>query len=270
MAELPLIVDPRTLAERRHDAGVRIVAVAPAADFESGHIPGATRVGYDEITRDAPPVKGLIADSDTLAAALSRAGIDNDSHVVAYDGTGGGAAGRLLFTLDAVGHGGGLSLLDGGLPAWVAAGGELSTGAAPSRPARYKPGRRPECVADHAFIRAHLDDPGVRLLDTRSEPEYRGLDVRAAHGGHIPGAVNLEWTTFKTDDGRLRPRDELLGLLAESGVTPADEVVVYCQSHHRSAHTYVALKALGFKRVRGYPGAWSDWGNRDDTPTEHG
>lgn len=268
MADLPLILDVETLDAHRADAGVRIVAVEAPADFETAHLPGAVRVGYDEITRDEPPVKGLVPDPETLAAVFSRLGLGPGDHVVAYDRSGGGAASRLLFTLDVAGHEGGLSLLDGGLQAWVAHGGEIESGAVEPTPSSYPVRMRPERLADREYIAAHLDDPGVRLLDTRSAPEYAGSDVRAARGGHIPGAAHLEWTELKDERDRLKPRETALALLADRGIRPEDEVVVYCHSHHRSAHTYVALKALGFERVRGYPGAWSEWGNRDDMPVE--
>ena len=108
------------------------------------------------------------------------------------------------------------------------------------------------------------------LLDTRTPAEFSGADRRAARGGHIPGAVNVDWTlTMDPDRHRaLRPADELRALYAQAGVDPDAEVVAYCQTHHRSSHTFWVLRHLGYRRVRGYPGAWSDWGNRDDTPVE--
>lgn len=266
MARLPPILSAETLAEHLGEPGLKIVAVDAPADFEAAHLPGAVRVGYDEITRDAPPVKGLMPDADALSAVFSRLGLTPGEHVVAYDRSGGGMAGRLLFTLDAAGHEGGLSLLDGGLRAWVEAGHETDSGPVEPEAAEYPAHLRADRLADHDYIAAHLNDPGVKLLDNRSAPEYAGSDVRAARGGHIPGAAHLDWLQLKDDGDRLKPREEVLRLLAERGILPDDEVVVYCHSHHRSAYAYAALKALGFERVRGYPGSWSDWGNRTDTP----
>jgi len=97
-----------------------------------------------------------------------------------------------------------------------------------------------------------------------------GSSVLAARGGHIPGAVNMDWVLAmdKARDLRLRSPEELRRMLERRGVTPDKEVIVYCQTHHRSSHTYVMLKSLGYPRIRGYPGAWSAWGNRRDTPVE--
>ena len=62
--------------------------------------------------------------------------------------------------------------------------------------------------------------------------------------------------------------DQLLQILADIGVTPEREIITYCQTHHRSAHTYIVLRHLGFPKVRGYHGSWSDWGNNPELPVE--
>jgi thiosulfate/3-mercaptopyruvate sulfurtransferase len=206
-------------------------------------------------------------DADALSSVFSGLGLTPKDHVVVYDRSGGGAAGRLFFTLDAAGHEG-LSLLDGGLQAWLDSGGGVETGSADPQSSEYPVTLNPERIADRGYIAEHLDDPAIKLLDVRSVPEYTGQTVRAARGGHIPGAAHLEWTRLKDERGRIVPREQALRLLAERGILPDDEVVVYCHTHRRSSHTYTVLRALEFERVRGYPGSWSDWGNRVDTPAE--
>jgi 3-mercaptopyruvate sulfurtransferase SseA len=86
----------------------------------------------------------------------------------------------------------------------------------------------------------------------------------------VPGAVNFDWVNAidQQRNLRLKPAEELRTLLETAGVTPDREVIVYCQTHHRSSHTYVVLKSLGYPRIKGYPGAWSEWGNLTDTPIE--
>ncbi len=86
--------------------------------------------------------------------------------------------------------------------------------------------------------------------------------------GISPVRSNLDWLEVmdRQNNLRLKPADELKRILAELGITPDKEVVAYCQTHHRSSLAWFVLKYLDFPRIKGYPGSWSDWGNRTDTP----
>lgn len=264
---LPLFVDAQTLSAHLGDPGIQIIAVDSPRDYATAHIPGALQIAMPDFTASAPPVAGLLPDDTRLADVFSDAGLRNDAHIVAYDRAGDGQAARLLYTLDVMGHAA-ISLLDGGLAAWHEAGLGLEDGPPQAGASRFTVARRPEGIADRDWIEAHLHDPTVGFLDVRSAPEYHGDDVRSARGGHIPGAVNIDWNQLKGNDGRLRPRAELQELLTRQGVTADRDIVNYCQSHVRSSYTYLVLKHLGYEQVRGYPGAWSDWGNAQDTPVE--
>ncbi|MCW8909638.1 MAG: rhodanese-like domain-containing protein, partial [Gammaproteobacteria bacterium] len=100
--------------------------------------------------------------------------------------------------------------------------------------------------------------------------EYDGSKKFAERGGHIPGAIHFEWTDGmdRQRNYRLLADDELKSKLNALGLTEDKEIIVYCQTHHRSALSYFMLKQLGYEKVRGYPGSWSEWGNRMDTPVE--
>jgi len=268
--ELPLVVEPEALEHHLGAPDLLIVDLRRAEAYAEHHVPGAVHLDRSALVAARPPVGGLLPDDAELACALGALGLGPHTRVVAYDDEGGGWAGRLLWTLDVLGHPGGGSLLNGGYHAWQAEGrpraGDRLSPAATVYPAT----RRAEHVADAAYIVENLGREDLALLDTRTPEEYHGLRRASARGGHIPGAVNMNWV-LAMDQARhlrLRPEPELRGLLESLGVTPDKEVVVYCQTHHRSSHTYVVLKALGYPRLRGYPGAWSEWGNRPDTPVE--
>ena len=270
---LPLVIDTGTLAACLESPEIRVVFVGDRAVYEQAHIPGATQIDYAALNSGEPPAMGKLPSSVSLAHLLGQAGITPETHVVACDAEGNGRAARLLWTLDCVGHHN-WSLLDGGVIAWQADGLPFERGPGPDIMTGDYP--VPDDVsaarADLAHIRSHLGDPDVAILDARSPGEYQGDDVRAARGGHIPGAVNLEWTDNidVNNAARLRPKETLKAMHEALGLNPGQEVITHCQTHHRSALSYVVLRYLGYDRVRGYDGSWSEWGNRQDTPVVAG
>ncbi len=117
-------------------------------------------------------------------------------------------------------------------------------------------------------MKAQIGKEGVVILDVRSEGEYLGTDVRAAQGGHIPGATHLEWTVAVEDGSvqRFKPAEELWQIFGAAGVSPDAEIIPYCQTNVRVSHTYFVLRLLGFEKIRPYEASWAEWGNRDDVP----
>ncbi len=268
---LPFILDPDQLQPLLTAEQLLIVDLSKESLYRQVHIPGAVHLDYPRIVVNRKPVHGLLPESEYLADLLGKIGIGNETWVVAYDDEGGGKAGRLLWTLEAMGHRR-ISLLDGGLHAWINEGRPRDNLPSTVTPTNFISYHNPEVVADAEFILSRLDDPGLLLIDARDPNEYSGTKRFAEQGGHIPGAVNWDWIEAmdRQRNLRLRPKDELLRELTALGASPDKETVVYCHTHHRSSYTYMVLKHLGFKYVRGYPGSWSDWGNRQDTPVSSG
>jgi thiosulfate/3-mercaptopyruvate sulfurtransferase len=264
-----LLVEPAELDARLETPELLIVDVNRAEVYAQGHLPRAVHLEYSEITAAAAPAMGLLPEADRLSTVFSAIGLSPDRHVVAYDAEGNSRAARLLWTLEAIGHRR-YSLLNGGLTAWRQEGRRLVTESVKPLPSRYVAKLSGDAVADKAWILGHLGDPGVTLLDARTAEEYSGALLRSARGGHIPGAVNYDYSQAidRANAMRLKPQAELHQALSERGLDPAKEVVVYCQTHHRSAHTWFVLKQLGFGKVRGYPGSWSEWGNDPSLPVE--
>lgn len=270
-SRLPLILEPEALESHLGEPGLLIVDLSRAETHQRYHLPGAVFLDYGQIVAADKPVMGLLPDAEHLSRLFSALGLTPETHVVAYDDEGGGKAARLLWTLEVVGHPR-YSLLNGGLHAWAGEDHPLTAEPTPApQPSDYKVTQmHDEPVADRQFILEHLKDPEVAILDARSPEEYLGEKRYAERGGHIPGAVNLEWTEGMDQERnlRLKPAAELERMLSERGVTPDKTVVVHCQTHHRSALSYIMLRALNYPRVKGYAGSWSEWGNRSDTPIE--
>jgi thiosulfate/3-mercaptopyruvate sulfurtransferase len=266
-APLPLFLEPEALQQILGEEKLRIVDLSPS--YHQGHIPGAVYLDYDQITRSQPPVKGLLPDREHLEALCQALGLDTDTWVVACDDEGGGHASRLLWTLEVAGHTR-YSLLDGGLAAWRAEHYPITTQTAMTESRSYKVHFNDSVIADRDYVLARLHDPDTVIIDCRKPSEYSGEHLMALRGGHIPGAVNIDWRRSQDPARhlRLRPTDELRALYETAGATPDKEVITYCHSHRRSAYTYLVLKSLGYPRVRGYPGSWSEWGNDPDLPVE--
>jgi len=267
-AERPLLVSVDWLGARLGASDLRVVDMASdAADYRRGHVPGAVHVGVDDIRVAVPSGGARLPNPSEAARLFARLAITPATTVVIYDDAGGLHAARLFYTLEVFGHARAV-ILDGGVQRWRAAGGPWTAEvpALPAADARWVRAAASERVADAAWVRDRLGDAGVVLLDTRSPAEFAGRDVRARRGGHIPGAVNVDWRHNLNPDGTFKPLDALRALYASAGVTPDKTVVTYCQTHHRAAHTYFVLRLLGYPRVTGYDRSWAEWGNRDDLP----
>ena len=266
---LPLLIEPDKLEESSGYDNLLIVDLNKAETYLKMHIPGAIQLEYLRIIASRKPVMGLVPDDAALAELFSSLGIDENTHVVAYDDEGGGRAARLLWTLEIAGHTR-ASLLNGGLHSWGNEGHPLETEAAPPGAKTFTVRHNAGPSADSDYIMERLGNADCRLLDVRSPDEYNGIKKFAERAGHIPGATNLNWTEAIDINRNMRLKTDaaLQALLTPLGITPDKEIITYCQTHHRSAHTWLVLKHLGYERIKGYPGSWSDWGNNPALPVE--
>ncbi len=269
-SNLPFLIEPDQLETQLNDSKLLIVDVGDYDMHERERIPKSVHVDYLDLVSGDIPTSGTLPSPEQLAEVMSSIGLSSEHHVVAYDSEGNGRASRFLWTLDVLGHPSS-SLLNGGFTAWKNEGYPIdSTPSKTIERSNYTVTINGKARADKDYILSNLDNDGIGLLDARSPMEYVGLDVRAMNGGHIPGARNVNWTdTIDTArNNRFKPREELLAMLYQQGLTPDKEIITYCQTHHRSSHSYAMLKSLGFEKIRGYPGSWSEWGNSNDTPVE--
>ncbi len=258
----------RAITEQASNSQLLIIDLCGAESYTQGHIPGAVAVAPSELSCGVKPAPGKLPSVDVLAALLRRIGLRSDTHVVVYDNAGSSWAGRMIWTLDLIGHSN-ASLLDGGLNGWTAAGYSLTTDTPEVVASTIDITVDAVFMADKQQILARLGDEDFAVWDARSTDEYTGEKVLAARGGHIPGAVHSEWTDLTDADGRIKDLDVLREYLLAKGLTPDKEIVTHCQTHRRSGLTYfVAKKLLQYPAIKAYPGSWSEWGNAEDTPVE--
>jgi thiosulfate/3-mercaptopyruvate sulfurtransferase len=267
MADLPLLIEPASLRPLLGEKNLLLLDLCKETTYQQLHIPGALHLPYGEIVASRPPVHGLLPATAVLATRFSACGIDADTHVIAYDDEGGGNASRLLWTLDAMGHQN-YSLLDGGLHAWANERHPVNRQPVAPSAKTFTPRPSTESVAEREQILRDLKQDDLVLWDARSANEYRGISRFSQYSGHIPGAINLDWLELMDRQSylRLKPEPALRQLLTGLDITPDKSVITYCQTHHRSSLSWFVLKYLGYERAKGYPGSWSDWGNRGDTP----
>jgi len=237
-----------------------------AEDFAAGHIPGAVHLdlwGLSLVDTDPGPLKAFMWIVDHL---FNLRGVDAGTPVVVYDDQSGMKAARAFWFLEYFGHEH-VQVLDGGFGAWVKAGLPVTRDAAPPARSTWTGTPRADRLATWRDVKERLGKTDAVILDTRSDEEYHGTLVRARRGG-IPGAAHVEWKRNLAPDGSFKPASELRAMYEAAGVTPDKEVVTYCQGGYRAAHAYLALRLLGYPRLRNYTGSWKEWGDREELPIE--
>jgi thiosulfate/3-mercaptopyruvate sulfurtransferase len=246
--------------------------------FAAGHLPGAI---FLDLERDLSGPKRSdgrggrhpLPDPNVLAVRLSELGVGNEHVVIAYDDPSGGQgfyAAHVWWLLRYLGHDR-IAVLDGGLPAWIAVGGGLEVGDSLAGKSHAKASFtaqvRPEMLASAEDVLAR--GSGSVLIDSRAAPRYRGeVEPMDAKAGHIPGAINLDWSAGLESDGRFKSSS----LQSErfTALEDAEEILVYCGSGVSACGNLLALELAGVAGAKLYAGSWSDWISQPNAPIAAG
>jgi thiosulfate/3-mercaptopyruvate sulfurtransferase len=264
------LISLEALATRLGDPNLRIVDsrwyLGRPGDglraYEAGHIPGAIFVDIDsDLTAASGPGRHPLPDAAAFARRMGEVGIGSESDVVVYDDVGGWVASRLWWMLDDLGHSR-VAVLDGGYPAWLAAGLPTTTDVAVLPAARFVSARTAwRRLIDRDALKCRLGE--VVLLDARAGPRYRGeTEPIDPVPGHIPTAISAPSTENLGPDGRHLSAEQLRARFKAVGVVPdgaGREVVTSCGSGITACHNALAMRIAGLPDPILYPGSYSDW-----------
>jgi thiosulfate/3-mercaptopyruvate sulfurtransferase len=195
---------------------------------------------------------------------LSRTGIHRGSHVVFYDDVSGISAARGVWLLLYFSHRK-VAMLDGGVAKWKKEGYPIEVKSIPLKYAPFKGRVDTKVLATAKEVKRSLNNKKVSIVDARSSEEFNGSDVRGIRRGHIPSAINIDWEN-NIENGIFKGKGKLSGIYSK--IPKNAQVITYCQGGYRAANVFVALKLLGYKKVKMYLASWGEWGNKLNLPTE--
>jgi thiosulfate/3-mercaptopyruvate sulfurtransferase len=239
------------------------------AEWQEERVSGARFFDFDgRICDPQSSLPHMLPDADSFTRELRALGLNQESRVVVYDSMGMFSSPRAWWMLAAMGCAN-LALLDGGLPAWKAAGFALQAGeeVISYRPGNFRAKLDAEQVVDANQLLSAVDDDSVCVLDARPEPRFRGIAEEPRAGlrrGHMPGAVNLPFAQL-FDQGLMKSDAELEQILKPL-VDGHTRAVCSCGSGVTACILAFALQRIGFEEVAVYDGSWCEWGLPGELP----
>jgi thiosulfate/3-mercaptopyruvate sulfurtransferase len=241
----------------------------PREEFMQGHIPGAAFFDIDAISDPASGLPHMLPDAPSFAKAMGALGVSDSMTIVVYDSLGLFSAPRAWWTLQTFGARN-VHVLNGGLPAWRAAGLPIETGSAEPEPAIFNATLDSAAVASLEDVAAALDNHTAQVADARSAERFSGAVPEPRPGlpsGHMPGAKNLPMGRLIAA-GRLKPPAELLAAFEEAGLDPDAPLITSCGSGVTAAVINLALACVGKPAPRLYDGSWTQWASQPGAPVE--
>jgi thiosulfate/3-mercaptopyruvate sulfurtransferase len=264
---LDLLISPQDLyksIEKRYN--VIVVDARPFSEYKNGHVPGAMNIDFFQLHWFDTTKRGIRDFNRQTRILLSNIGIREQSNVIVYDNVSGVSAARGVWLLLYFSHDN-VRMLDGGFEKWKSEGYPLEVKSNQLRNAQFMAKPNSKILADANEVRRSISNKNVVIVDARSRKEYIGSEVRAARRGHIPSAINIDWVR-NIENGTFKSKMKLSKIYSR---IPKDaDVITYCQGGYRAANAFLALKILGYKKVRMYLGSWGEWGNRLELPVSKG
>ncbi|MEM1277484.1 MAG: 3-mercaptopyruvate sulfurtransferase [Pseudomonadota bacterium] len=242
------------------------------AEYQAGHIPGARFFDIDEIADERAPLPHMLPPAEKFISRVRKMGIGDGHRVIVYDQTGLFSAARVWWTFRVFGHQD-VSVLDGGLPKWMAEGRPVDDEPVDPRERHFTGRRNSGMVRDVTQIAGSTKLRSEQIVDARSPGRFQGEEPEPREGlrsGHIPGSKNVHYRTLLNDDQTMKTPDETKAIFEAAGVDLSQPIVTSCGSGVTAAILTLALYRTGHTRNALYDGSWVEWGAYPDLAVETG
>ena len=265
-----MIVTTEWLAQHLNDKSLVLIHVGDKKEYDAAHIPSAQFIQTSDIS--TPRGQGLILELppvEQLKATFEKFGVTDNSRIIVYFGKDWVTpTSRVYFTLDYLGLGDRTSILDGGMPAWIAEKRTVTTDVSAPKPGTFTPHPNPKLVVDASWVSANLNKPGVAILDARDAKFYTGESAGSMpRAGHIPSAKSIPFGSVVEESNKFKSEEALRQIFTTAGVKPNDSVATYCHIGQQASLLYFVAKYLGYD-AHLYDGSFQDWSNRKELPVE--
>jgi len=264
-----LIVTTDWLAANLNDPGLVILHVANTRrEYLNGHIPGARFLWTGWFAQDNPELTFEVVPVSKLVSAIEDLGITNNSKIIlCFSRSSVTMATRMFVTLDYAGLGTQTAFLDGGFELWKAENRRVSKEVPDVKRSTFAPVIKNSAVVTVETVRSAIGNPNTAIIDARSERFYQGQPGGFSRGGHVPGAVNIPFSSIVDSTNKFLSYAELKMLFEKAGVIKGKRIITYCHIGQQATLVYFASRYLGHEASL-YDGSFEDWSSREELPVE--
>ena len=251
------IIQANDLMKIMKQSNTIVVSTRTLADYQKVHITGAVHIDHNDLYGE----NTVLLPEAEVAKKLGAKGISDTKTIILYDGGSAKYSGRMYWVLKYMGASD-VKILDGGMPAWKAARKPVTRAASSVKATTFNVKDNAKYLATSAEVKKASASSSYVIIDARAANEYDGTNPETTldRPGHVPSAINIEYTNMLDAKGKLKSNDEMQAIFTKNGVTKDKTVIVYCKTSVRAGIIFhVLTSALNYPNVKLYDGAFLEW-----------